>query len=110
MVPPGLAYAAVSDKAWAVIEKCETPRFYFDFVAMRKKMTGDSAQTPYTPAVNLMVAQNAAIDMIKAEGIENVWKRHARLAAAARKAVKALNLEMYSSGSPTQRGDRRKGS
>jgi len=59
MAPPGLAYVAVSEKAWAVVEQCATPRFYYDYVTARKKMTGDSAQTPYTPAVSLMVAQNA---------------------------------------------------
>ncbi len=76
MVPPGLAYAAVSEKAWAVVEQCTTPRFYYDYVTARKKMTGDSAQTPYTPAVSLMVAQNAAIDLIKEEGLQNVFERH----------------------------------
>ena len=81
MVPPGLAYAAVSDKAWAVVDECTQPRFYFDYVAMRKKMTGDSAQTPYTPAVSLMVAQNRAIQLIREEGLENVFARHRVLGA-----------------------------
>ncbi|MEI6725102.1 MAG: alanine--glyoxylate aminotransferase family protein, partial [Actinomycetes bacterium] len=100
MVPPGLAYAAVSDKAWAVIDECKTPRFYFDFVAMRKKMTGDSAQTPYTPAVSLMVAQNAAIDLIKEEGLQNVFERHRVLGKAAREGVKALGLELFAVEDP----------
>jgi len=64
MVPPGLAYVAVSEKAWKVVEGVKTARFYFDWVAARKKMSGDSAQTPYTPAVSLMVAQNAAAEFI----------------------------------------------
>jgi aspartate aminotransferase-like enzyme len=100
MVPPGLAYVAVSEKAWAVVEQCATPRFYYDYVTARKKMTGDSAQTPYTPAVNLMVAQNAAIDLIKEEGLENVFERHRVLSRAAKEGVKALGLELFGPDDP----------
>jgi aspartate aminotransferase-like enzyme len=100
MVPPGLAYVAVSEKAWAVVERCATPRFYYDYVTARKKMTGDSAQTPYTPAVNLMVAQNAAIDLIKQEGLENVFERHRVLSRAAKEGVKALGLELFGPDDP----------
>jgi aspartate aminotransferase-like enzyme len=100
MVPPGLAYAAVSEKAWAVVEQCATPRFYYDYVAARKKMTGDSAQTPYTPAVSLMVAQNAAIDLIKEEGLQNVFERHRVLSRAAKEGVKALGLELFGPEDP----------
>jgi len=100
MVPPGLAYAAISDKAWAVVEQCTTPRFYYDYVTARKKMTGDSAQTPYTPAVSLMVAQNVAIDLIKQEGLENVFERHRVLSRAAKEGVKALGLELFGPDDP----------
>jgi len=100
MVPPGLAYAAVSEKAWAVVEQCATPRFYYDYVTARKKMTGDSAQTPYTPAVSLMVAQNVAIDLIKQEGLENVFERHRVLSRAAKEGVKALGLELFGPDDP----------
>ena len=67
---------------------------------MRKKMTGDSAQTPYTPAVSLMVAQNAAIDLIKEEGLQNVFERHRVLGKAAREGVKALGLELFAVEDP----------
>jgi serine---pyruvate transaminase len=100
MVPPGLAYAAVSDKAWAVIHQCRTPRFYFDYVAMRKKMTGAAAQTPYTPAVSLMVGQNAAIKLIREEGLENVFMRHRVLGKACKAGVKALGLELFGPDDP----------
>ena len=72
---------AVSEKAWPVIEANAAPRFYFDFASYRKKMTGDSAQTPYTPAVSALVAQNKAIEMIREEGLENVFERHRVLVA-----------------------------
>jgi len=100
MVPPGLAYVAVSEKAWAVVEQCTTPRFYYDYVTARKKMTGDSAQTPYTPAVSLMVAQNVAIDLIKEEGLQNVFERHRVLSRAAKEGVKALGLELFGPEDP----------
>src|SRR5665647_1801297 len=100
MVPPGLAYVAVSDKAWKVVEECTQPRFYFDWVTARKKMTGDSAQTPYTPAVSLMVAQNAAIALIKEEGLENVFERHRVLGKACKAGVKALGLELFGPDDP----------
>jgi aspartate aminotransferase-like enzyme len=100
MVPPGLAYVAVSEKAWAVVEQCATPRFYYDYITARKKMTGDSAQTPYTPAVSLMVAQNVAIDLIREEGLENVFERHRVLSRAAKEGVKALGLELFGPEDP----------
>jgi aspartate aminotransferase-like enzyme len=100
MVPPGLAYVAVSEKAWKVVEQCATPRFYFDWVAARKKMSGEAAQTPYTPAVNLMVAQNRAIQLIKEEGLQNVFERHRILGRAAKDGVMALGLELFGPDDP----------
>jgi aspartate aminotransferase-like enzyme len=95
MVPPGLAYVAISEKAWKRVEGVKTPRFYFDWVAARKKMAGDAAQTPYTPAVSLMVAQNAAINLIREEGLPNVFARHRVLGRACKEGVKALGLELF---------------
>jgi serine---pyruvate transaminase len=100
MVPPGLAYAAVSEKAWKVVEQCTTRRFYFDWVTTRKKMTGDSAQTPYTPPVSLLVAQNAALRLIEEEGLENVFARHRVLGRACKEGVKALGLELFGPDDP----------
>jgi len=100
MVPPGLAYVAVSEKAWKVVEQCGTPRFYFDWVAARKKMSGDSAQTPYTPAVNLMVAQNRAIELIREEGLQTVFERHRMLGRACKEGIKALGLELFGPDDP----------
>ncbi len=100
MVPPGLAYVAVSEKAWKVIEACTTPRFYFDYLTYRAKMTGDSAQTPYTPAVSLMVAQNAAIELIRQEGLETVFERHRWLGKACKAGVQALGIELFGPDDP----------
>ena len=100
MVPPGLAYVAVSEKAWKTVGAVKTARFYFDWVAARKKMTGDAAQTPYTPAVSLVVAQNAAIKLIREEGLENVFERHRVLGRACKAGVKALGLELFGPDDP----------
>jgi aspartate aminotransferase-like enzyme len=100
MVPPGLAYAAVSEKAWKVVEQCTTPRFYLDWTTTRKKMTGDAAQTPYTPPVSLLVAQNAALRLIEEEGLENVFARHRVLGRACKEGVKALGLELFGPDDP----------
>jgi aspartate aminotransferase-like enzyme len=91
---------AVSEKAWTVVDAATQPRFYLDWVAARKKMTGGSAQTPYTPAVSLMVAQNAAIRLIREEGLENVFARHRVLGRACKEGVKALGIELFGPDDP----------
>lgn len=93
MMPPGLAFVCVNSSAWSVIEKTDLPRYYWDFRKMRKELKDKT--TPFTPAVSLVMAMKTALDMIKKEGIENVWKRHARLAHATRESVKALGLELF---------------
>lgn len=93
MMPPGLAFVCVNSSAWSVIDKTDLPRYYWDFRKMRKELKDKT--TPFTPAVSLVMAMKTALDMIKKEGIENVWKRHARLAHATREAAKALGLELF---------------
>jgi aspartate aminotransferase-like enzyme len=75
------------------VETSGLPKFYFDLEAHKKSI--DKIDTPYTPSVSLVVALREALKMIKDEGIENVWKRHALLAEATRAAVKALGLELF---------------
>ena len=93
MMPPGLAFVCVNSSAWSVIEKTDLPRYYWDFRKMRKELKDKT--TPFTPAVSLAMAMKTALDMIKKEGIENVWERHAHLAHATREAAKALGLELF---------------
>ena len=94
MLPPGLAFVSVSDKAWRRIEQEPSPRaFYFDLKKYRDGVkTGD---TPFTPAHTLTRGLRASLKRLRAEGIENVWARHARTAAAARAGVTALGLELF---------------
>ncbi len=94
MMPPGLAFVSVGDRAWQAIERNPNRRtFYFDLKKARAALeTGD---TPYTPAHTLIRAMRVSLKRIRAEGIENVWAAQARNAAAARAGFRAMGLELF---------------
>ncbi len=94
MLPPGLAFLSVSDKAWKHIEKNPAPRtFYFDLKKARTQL--QNSDTPYTPAHTLVRALKVSLQQIRAEGIENIWARQSRNAAAARAGFQAMGLELF---------------
>jgi aspartate aminotransferase-like enzyme len=93
MMPPGLSFVAVRPPAWDAVKTADLPRYYWDFRAMDNALKKDT--TPFTPAISLIVALKTALDMIKKDGLENTWKRHARLANATREAAKALGLKLF---------------
>lgn len=94
MLPPGLAFLSVSDKAWKRIDAhAHPPTFYFDLKKARAKL--EDSDTPYTPAHTLIQALRVSLKRIRAEGIENVWARQARNAAAARAGFQAMGLELF---------------
>jgi aspartate aminotransferase-like enzyme len=99
MLPPGLAFAALSDKAWKLAEKSNLPKYYFDFKKELKNTKKN--QSSYTPAISLFVGLREALHMIRKEGIEAVFRRHEKLAEATRAAVKALGLKLYAPDSPS---------
>ena len=92
MVPPGMGFLAVSDKAWQAYETAKLPRFYMDLGKYKKANAKNS--TPFTPPINLMYGLQASLQMMQAEGLENIFSRHARLTQATRAGVKALGLEL----------------
>ena len=94
MLPPGLAFLAVSDKAWRKMDAFDAPAFYFNLKSARKKMA--EFDTPYTPAHTLILALRASLKMITEEGIENVWKRHRIMSEACQAGIIALGLELFS--------------
>lgn len=94
MMPPGLAFAAVSEKAWKVIEANSPKAFYFDYRAYRKAIKKNDV--PYTPALTLVRGLHRSLKMIREEGIENIWQRTAKLARASREAFIAMGLKIYS--------------
>ena len=93
MLPPGLSFTAVSEKALAASKTAKLPRAYWQW----DDMIANNAQGffPYTPATGLLYGLDAAIDMINEEGLDNVFARHERLAEATRRAVKAWGLEIW---------------
>lgn len=94
MIPPGLAFVSVSPKAWALVEKSTLPKYYFDFKAYKKAL--DKIDTPFTPAVNLIIALREALKIIKEEGLDVIFERHKKMAFAVRSAVKAMGLKLFS--------------
>jgi aspartate aminotransferase-like enzyme len=94
MMPPGLSFLSVSDKAWKAIDKNPSPRtFYFDLKKARKNL--ESNDTPFTPAHTLIRAMRVSLKKIRAQGIENILAAQARNAAAARAAFQALGLKIF---------------
>lgn len=95
MLPPGLGFVALSDRAWAAVEKNKTQKsFYFDLRKYKKSIA--DGDTPFTPANTLIEALAVSLKMIRDEGIENVWKRTHTIAEATRQGMKALGLELFS--------------
>ncbi len=88
MLPPGLAFLAVSPKAWAKIDAFDSHSFYFNLKSARKKMA--EFDTPFTPAHTLILALRASLRRIKEEGIENVWRRHRVMSEACQAGIQAL--------------------
>lgn len=94
MLPPGLAYVSVSEKAWKVIEGNTAGKsFYFDLKRYKAKLPEND--TPFTPANTLIKAQRVSLKKMRAEGIENLWARHARMAEAAREGARAMGLQLF---------------
>lgn len=106
MIPPGLAYLSVSDRAWAAMETSKNPRYYFDLRKERKNaQKGESA---YTPAVALIAAMGAALDYIAAQGGGDLAAGRKALvdnaetcAAMTRAAVQALGLKLFAPDAPS---------
>ena len=93
MLPPGLSMVSVSSKAWEIIENNSSPCFYLSLPAAKKAY--QKWNTAYTPGVSLFAGLEAGLDMMMAEGMDNVYDRHKLLSKAAQAAVKALGLELF---------------
>ncbi|HEV2177195.1 MAG TPA: alanine--glyoxylate aminotransferase family protein [Terriglobia bacterium] len=98
MIPPGLAFASVSEKAWKQIGQSKLPRYYFDYAKERKSLA--KGESSFTPATTLVVALDAALKYIREIGRENLIANAALLAEAARAAAVALGLKVFAASSP----------
>jgi len=92
MLPPGLSFNAIGDKALAATKTAKLPRSYWDWNEMLA--INASGYFPYTPATNLLYGLHEALEMLFAEGLDRVFARHDRLAEATRRAVRAWGLEL----------------
>jgi aspartate aminotransferase-like enzyme len=92
MAPPGVAMVAVSAAALARADATTTPRWYLDFVRERKFQ--EKSQTATTPAVGVLFAMQEGLAMMREEGLEAIWERHARVASMIRAGVDALGLRL----------------
>jgi alanine-glyoxylate transaminase / serine-glyoxylate transaminase / serine-pyruvate transaminase len=92
MLPPGLSFNAVSEKALAASKTATLPRSFWSWEEMLEP--NQSGYFPYTPATNLLYGLREAISMLKEEGLDNVFCRHARHSEATRRAVRAWGLEL----------------
>lgn len=94
MLPPGLAFISLNEKARQAVKSSNLPKYYFDLRKALKSYEKDD--TPFTPAVSLIAGLRESINFIKQEGIEKRWARFQQMAKAAREAAKALGLQIYS--------------
>ncbi|MBF2056574.1 MAG: alanine--glyoxylate aminotransferase family protein [Cyanobacterium sp. T60_A2020_053] len=93
MIPPGLGFIAVSDKAWKAYETATLPKFYLDLASYKKANAENSS--PFTPPINLMFALQASLQMMKEEGLSNIFARHQALTTLTRTKVKELGLPLF---------------
>jgi aspartate aminotransferase-like enzyme len=102
MMPPGLGFVGMSERAWQAHQRSDLPKFYLNLGAYRKAAAQDS--NPFTPPVNLYFALEAALDMMQSEGLEAIFTRHERHRRAVSAAMKAIGLPLYAAeghGSPS---------
>jgi aspartate aminotransferase-like enzyme len=99
MLPPGLGFIALSDRAWERSQKAKLPRFYFDLNLERKNQQKGSGA--FTPAVSLIFGLRASLNMMAREGFERVYARHERMARATRAAATVMGLKLLAPESPS---------
>ena len=92
MIPPGLAFISVSERAWEAQKTATMPRFYFDLEEAKKTL--ERGQTPFTPNVAAMYGLSLGLDKILDEGLEGVFGRHAAIGQHTRDRIRELGLEL----------------
>jgi aspartate aminotransferase-like enzyme len=92
MIPPGLSFVSVSEKAWKANEVAKIPRFYMDLAKAKKFLV--TGETPWTPAVSIFFGLDVALDLMLKEGLPGIFARHAAIGQFVRKEVKKRGLEI----------------
>lgn len=93
MLPPGLAFISLSQKAWKCVETSTCPKYYFDLKRYRKGH--DQGDHPFTPAIGLYIQLEESLRLLQEETIEHIWRRHEILARATRAGMEALGLQLF---------------
>ncbi|MCF2132496.1 alanine--glyoxylate aminotransferase family protein, partial [Strepomyces sp. STD 3.1] len=91
MMPPGLAFVAISPKAWSVLDKITPSTYYFSFKRFKKFYP----MAPSSPGVSLLLALKKSLDLLKKEGLSNSTSRHAKIATATQKGLEALGFNLF---------------
>lgn len=99
MLPPGLAFMSLSEKAWRLADKAKNQRFYFNL--KKEKENQQKNQTAFTAAVSLIVGLKEVLRILKEEGLEKVFSRHRLLADATRKSMLGMGLSLFPKESPS---------
>jgi aspartate aminotransferase-like enzyme len=99
MLPPGLAFAALSGKAWEFVKQSTLPKYYFDFTKQLKSQGKN--QTPYTSPVSLILGLQEVLSKIRKYGLEKIYAHNRRLSAATKAAMAAMGLKLYSKDYPS---------
>lgn len=100
MLPPGLAFAGLSDKAWEFVKESRCPKYYFNFTKERKSL--EKNQGAYTSAVSLMIGLKDVLAYIQQETLEKIFAHHRLLSEATKAAVAALGLELFARDHPSE--------
>jgi serine---pyruvate transaminase len=100
MLPPGLAFAALSPKAWEFVKTSTCPKYYFDFAKQLKSQQKN--QTAYTSAVTLTLGLQQVMGWIREQGLEKIFAHNRKLSAATKAAVKAMGMELFSQQYPSE--------
>jgi aspartate aminotransferase-like enzyme len=98
MIPPGLAFLSISQKAWAFVETSKLPRYYFNL--KKEKKNAANGESSWTPATSLLLALAEALKYVKSIGMDKLIANAQQLAAATRSAAAALGLELFAPGAP----------
>jgi aspartate aminotransferase-like enzyme len=99
MLPPGLGFCALNEKAWRKTRDSTLPKFYLNLTEELSVLAKNEVR--FTPAVSIVIGLREALRMLEAEGLGNVFKRHDRLARATRAGVEALGLELFAKAAPS---------
>jgi aspartate aminotransferase-like enzyme len=99
MLPPGLAFAALSSKAWEFVKTAKLPKYYFDFAKALK--SAQKNQTPYTSAVSFILGLQEVLTKIRQVGLEKIFAHNQRLSLATKAAMQAMGLQLFAKDHPS---------